>query len=103
MKRTITRLLLLTLLTTAGAAFPNLASAAPTAASRNLKNLTILGQDYPRVLFFRASEGAARRQGVDFEAWDAEFSRLMGIIGKCLDEEVLGSEARNPEFFSRFK
>jgi hypothetical protein len=63
----------------------------------------LLGADYPRVFFFRAAEGAARRPQTTFEAWEAEFSRLMGIMGKCLDEEVLGTEARNPDFFTRFK
>jgi hypothetical protein len=52
-----------------------------------LKNLAILQQDYPRVFFFRAAEGSARR-GDHYEAWDTEFSRLRGIMGKCLDEEV---------------
>jgi len=54
------------------------------------------------VFFFRAAEGAARR-AADYESWSAEFSRLMGIMGKCLDEEIVGHIARNPEFFRRFK
>jgi len=74
-----------------------------SAQARDPEKLTILGPNYPRVFFFRASEGAARRKQTGFEEWDAEFSRLMGIMGKCLDEEVLGLDARNPEFFSRFK
>lgn len=73
-----------------------------SAQARDPEKLTILGPDYPRVFFFRAAEGAARRKTA-FEAWDAEFSRLMGIMGKCLDEEVLGLDQRNPDYFSRFK
>ena len=75
----------------------------PAAPVRSPRELTLLGPDYPRVFFFRAAEGAARRSQVTFDEWESEFSRLMGIMGKCLDEEVLGSELRNPEFFSRFK
>jgi hypothetical protein len=75
------------------------AESAPTSQPE----LLIRGPNYPRAFFFRAAEGAARRAKDGYEAWDAEFSRLMGIIGKCLDEEVLGLDQRNPEYFSRFK
>ena len=74
----------------------------PAVGPRNPRELTILGQNYPRVFFFRASEGTVRYKS-DFAAWDAGFSRLMGVMGKCLDEEVLGLDARNPDFFNRFK
>ncbi|MCX7818025.1 MAG: hypothetical protein N2652_02270 [Kiritimatiellae bacterium] len=74
------------------------AAALPTMAAPPL----LLSDEYPRVFFFRAAEGAARR-AADYESWSAEFSRLMGIIGKCLDEEIVGHMARNPEFFRRFK
>jgi hypothetical protein len=75
----------------------------PAGPVRNPRDLMLLGPDYPRVFFFRAAEGAARRPQVTFDDWLAEYSRLMGIMGKCLDEEVLGTEVRNPAFFSRFK
>lgn len=70
--------------------------------SRDPVRLPLLGAEYPRVFFFRGAEGAARR-ATDYGAWDAEYSRLMGIMGKCLDEEIVGHTARNPEFFNRFK
>ncbi len=73
------------------------------APARNIRELAILGPNYPRVFFFRSSEGGPSRPGVVYERWESEFNRLAGIMGKCLDEEVLGREARNPEFFSRFK
>jgi hypothetical protein len=38
-----------------------------------------------------------------YERWESEYDRLMGIMGKCLDEEVLNRERLNPEWFSRFK
>lgn len=74
-----------------------------TPLSRDPARLPLLQPNYPRAFFFRASEAAARKPGVDYAAWDAEFSRLMGIMGKCLDEEVLRTEAQNPGIFSRFK
>jgi len=98
----IGRAVLLSPLCLAWLALPDFA-AEPAGRTRDPQALTLLGPNYPRVFFFRAAEGAARRARTGFEAWDAEFNRLMGIMGKCLDEEVLGCEARNPEFFSRFK
>jgi hypothetical protein len=56
-----------------------------------------------RVFFFRSCEAAPASKGVAYDAWSAEYGRLMGVMGKCLDEEVLGRETRNPEWFSRFK
>lgn len=89
------------------ATFPLLAAASPAEPASPGRtqpaSLTILQSNYPRAFFFRASEAAARKPGVAYPAWDAEFSRLMGIMGKCLDEEVLRTEAQNPEMFTRFK
>jgi hypothetical protein len=65
--------------------------------------LDLLGPNYPRVFFFRSCEGGPSRPGLTYAAWSADYSRLWGIIGKCLDEEVVGREARNPEWFTRFK
>ncbi len=65
--------------------------------------LMVLGPNYPRVFFFRGSEGPPALPKTTYEDWDSDFNRLMGIMGKCLDEEVLGREKRNPEFFGRFK
>jgi hypothetical protein len=59
---------------------------------------------FPKAFFFRSSEQAFnRRRYPTYEAWDSQFNRLQGIMGKCLDEECLGREPRNPEFFNRFK
>jgi hypothetical protein len=102
MKRTISPYPPLLLLLAVTVGFRWAAFAAPPVAERDLKKLTILQQDYPRVFFFRAAETRASR-GKDFETWDTEFNRLMGIMGKCLDEEVSGRETHNPDFFSRFK
>jgi len=38
-----------------------------------------------------------------YEEWEKNIERLMGIEGKALDEEVIGRELRNPDFFTRFK
>lgn len=64
--------------------------------------LSILDEGYPRALFFRRAEGIAASGNATFEEWDATFSRLNGVIGKCLDEEVLG-RSKNVDFFRRFK
>jgi hypothetical protein len=59
--------------------------------------LTLLDDSYPRAFFFRSSESCA----AGYERWDANFSRLMGIMGKALDEEI--PRSGNGEPFSRFK
>ena len=68
-----------------------------------LDRLRILAGDYPSAFFFRQCEGMAAGRRVSYAQWERTFDRLMGIIGKTLDEEVLGRESRNPEFFTRFK
>ncbi len=81
------------------------ASARPAGAGDGaaLADLDILGEDCPRVFFFRASEGFAANARMEYPRWERSFERLMGIMGKALDEEVIGREARNGEFFTRFK
>lgn len=66
-------------------------------------SLRVLQDSYPRAFFFRASEGVAANRRVPYHRWDACFSRLMGIEGKVLDEEVPGRSIRNIDFFTRFK
>jgi len=58
---------------------------------------------HPRAFFFRSSEGLAANPRVPYQRWDATFNRLMGIMGKTLEEEVLGRSKRNIDFFTRFK
>ncbi len=71
---------------------------------RNLNQLEILRDRYPRAFFFRAAEQAWNANRFPtYNSWEPTFRRLQGIMGKCLDEECLGREARNPEFFRRFK
>jgi len=68
------------------------------------KELTILGPNYPRVFFFRATERACSPQAYPtYESWERNFDGLMGIMGKCLEEECMGRQPRNPEFFARYK
>jgi hypothetical protein len=72
--------------------------------ARDPEALDILRDRYPRAFFFRATEGAfSQRRYPNYKSWEQQFNRLQGIIGKCLDEECLGREPRNAEFFSRFK
>ncbi|MCP5112112.1 MAG: hypothetical protein GY953_14880, partial [bacterium] len=69
----------------------------------SLEGLRILEAEYPRAYFFRSAEMPGHRPDVTYEAWEKSFSRLMGIQGKVLDEEIPGLSGRNIEFFTRFK
>jgi hypothetical protein len=69
----------------------------------NPRSLQIYEDKYPRVFFFRQSEGMAANQRLSYEHWEKTFDRLMGIEGKVLEEEVPGRSIRNIEFFTRFK
>ncbi|MBI4978966.1 MAG: hypothetical protein HZC28_15920 [Spirochaetes bacterium] len=77
--------------------------AAAVMLSAEDRPLLIYTAGYPRAFFFRSAEGAAANPKTGYEEWSSNYGRLMGIMGKCLDEEVLGREARNPEFFTRYK
>lgn len=68
-----------------------------------LTALRVLSDGYPRAFFFRSSESQAANQRVSYEQWEKTFSRLMGIEGKALEEEVPGRSVRNADFFTRFK
>ncbi|MFQ6098250.1 MAG: hypothetical protein ACE5O2_11050, partial [Armatimonadota bacterium] len=77
--------------------------AASAATADRIESLDLFTRGWPRAFFFRASEGMAANPRVTFDVWEANFSRLFGIEGKVLDEEVPGRSKRNVEFFSRFK
>lgn len=72
-------------------------------AQSRLDQLDVLHAPWPRVYFFRGAESSAAMPKVSFEEWDATYSRLMGIEGKVLDEEVAGRSKKNIDFFTRFK
>ncbi len=74
-----------------------------TTSANQGHELAVLGPEYPRVFFFRSSESGAYKKNAAYERWAAEYGRLMGIMGKCLDEEVVGRGRLNPEWYSRFK
>lgn len=66
--------------------------------------LDLLGEARPRVFFFRNAEQTANtRLYPDLEVWDRAFSRLGGIMGKCLEEELPGRMEKNPGYFTEFK
>ncbi len=71
--------------------------------TRNPGQLRILNDGWPRAFFFRSCEGPPAQTNFDYDKWHADYSRLMGIIGKSLDEEVQGRMKNNPAVFSRFK
>jgi len=72
-------------------------------AAHEPEKLRVMGDEYPRVFFFRQAEGSAAQRTVSYEQWERTFARLMGIEGKVLDEEVPGRSFRNIDFFTRFK
>lgn len=74
-----------------------------TALAQKSTPLQVMGNDYPRAYFFRSCEGMAASGQVPYEQWQQCFSRLMGIEGKVLDEEVPGRAMHNLDFFTRFK
>lgn len=80
-----------------------LALAAPgaQAASEGPAPLRLLGDEHPRAFFFRQAEGVAAQQR-GYEPWEQTFGRLMGVMGKVLDEEVPG-RSRGLATFVRFK
>ena len=65
--------------------------------------LDVIEGGYPHAFFFRSAEGTAANPAISYEKWEKDFSRLMGIEGKVLEEELIGRSKRNPEFFTRFK
>ncbi|MBN2450860.1 MAG: hypothetical protein JXR77_10755 [Lentisphaeria bacterium] len=90
------------LLSGSGALFP--VTCGQAQGVRDPEGLDILRGGYPRAFFFRASEGAqSEGRYPTYESWERHFDRLRGIMGKCLEEECLGRERRNPAFFSEFK
>ena len=68
-----------------------------------LGELDVLGPNEPRAYFFRAAESVASNPRTTYQRWDSIFSRLMGIEGKALEEEIPGRSLRNIDVFSRFK
>ncbi|NMC19722.1 MAG: hypothetical protein GYA33_04815 [Thermogutta sp.] len=65
--------------------------------------LPIVAGDHPRVFFFRQTESFARGMRMAYDDWDACFGRLLGIMGKALDEEIPGTIPHNIDYFTRFK
>ena len=70
---------------------------------KNLKQLDVFSDNYPRSFFFRKSESLAASGEYSYKEWERIFSRLSGIIGKVLDEEVPGLSKTNIDYFTRFK
>jgi len=79
-----------------------LALAIPSVAGP-VEGIGLFDGTWPRAFFFRAAEGMAANPRVAYDQWERSFSRLQGIEGKVLDEEIPGRSRRNVEFFRRFK
>lgn len=61
-----------------------------------------ISKGYPKVIYFRPAENAARR-GMPYEEWYENFSNYNGVIGKVLNEELKDVTKTNVEIFTRFK
>jgi len=68
-------------------------------ADRRLKKLTILDENYPRAFVFRVPESTYW----PYTEWEQDNGKLMGILGKCLQEELIERTVHSLEFFNRFK
>jgi len=71
---------------------------APTVCQGQLQSLDLFTQGHPRALFFRQAESGSS----NYNTWEDKYSRLGGIIGKTLDEEIPGRSSNIPAF-TRFK
>ena len=65
-------------------------------------DLEILDGNYPVSFFFRQSEADASLGRMSYEEWETGYSRMNGVMGKMLDEEVIGRSA-GQDFYRRFK
>lgn len=72
------------------------------AARAGAERLKIFSEEQPVSFFFRDTEAAAARRTMSYEAWETRFRRLAGVMGKMLDEEVLGRSA-GQDYYRRFK
>jgi len=79
-----------------------LAMVAVGSVRADLGQLKIFSPDQPVSFFFRDTEATAARHTLTYEEWSARYSRLAGVMGKMLDEEVLGRSAAQP-YYRRFK
>lgn len=61
----------------------------------------VLRDENPRAHYFRSSERIDAY--ADYAEWDAHFSRLMGIQGKALAEELGDRNHKHHRYFNRFK
>ena len=61
----------------------------------------ILENKFPKVFFFRQTEGIDRY--LDYASWENEFDDLMGVIGKSLEEEKAILTRKSVEYYSQFK
>ena len=79
-----------------------LAGEAGAAAPLPAAPLDLLSAGYPRAFFFRQAEESAASKKADFARWNRQYGALMGIMGKALDEEIVGRSVTT-DFFTRFK
>jgi len=65
-------------------------------------DLEMLDGNYPISFYFRQTESTASLRRMSYSDWQERFSQLNGVMGKMLDEEIIG-RSRGQSFFRRFK
>lgn len=66
------------------------------------QDLEILDGNYPISFYFRQTESTASLGKLSYSDWQERFSQLNGVMGKMLDEEVIGC-SRGQSYFRKFK
>lgn len=74
----------------------------PTESPETLISPAILKQGYPQSYFFRYPEAFAIAD-MPYEKWEQICSRLMGIEGKVMQEELISMPDRALDYFRRYK
>ncbi|WP_194945002.1 hypothetical protein [Shewanella sp. TC10] len=77
---------------------------APSAViSSDLSSLTIMGEEYPKAIYFRNAENSAANETIPYEKWKNRWSKLDGMVVKALDEEIPGRSGEAQKKFLKYK
>ncbi|WP_282167758.1 hypothetical protein [Shewanella japonica] len=71
--------------------------------SAELSSLTIMGEEYPKSIYFRNAENSAANETIPYEKWKNRWSKLDGMVVKALDEEIPGRSGEAQKKFLKYK
>ncbi|MDO6617640.1 hypothetical protein [Shewanella sp. 6_MG-2023] len=71
--------------------------------SSDLSSLTIMGEEYPKSIYFRNAENSAANETIPYEKWKNRWSKLDGMVVKVLDEEIPGRSGEAQKKFLKYK